>query len=406
MARQTERLSPLKVTKATARNPGRPEFLADGRGLYLRIGASGSKSWVFRYMLNGKSHDMGLGPFPEIGLADARSRCMTQRRLKLDGIDPLATRHAARVAARLADAKAMSFRQCAEAYIKSHKAGWRSPKSLAAWEGTLGADVYPVFGDLPVQTVDTGLVMKAVEPIWTVKPETAGRTRGRIEAILDWARVRGYRDGENPARWKGHLESLLPKKSMVARVEHHAALPYAELPAFIAELRQRGGLAARALEFAILTAARTGEVIGAAWAEIDLEARLWTIPGTRMKGGRDHRVPLSDPAVALLSGLDRKDERPFPCSNMAMLMLLRRMGRDVTAHGFRSAFSDWCAEKTNTPSEVREMALAHAVGDKVEAAYRRGDLFEKRRQLADAWAAFCAGAPADNVAPRRADMPC
>lgn len=289
--------------------------------------------------------------------------------------------------------------------IAAHKAGWRNKVHAAQWPSTLATYVYPVFGDLPVQAIDTPLVMKALSPIWTSKPETASRVRGRIESVLDWAKAMGYRDGENPARWRGHLDNLLPKKSRVekavreaaGRGDHFAALPYAELPAFIAELRQRDGMAARALEFAILTTGRTGEVLGARWSEIDVNGRLWVIPGNRMKAGREHRVPLSAAAAALLFGLERQGDLVFhgmrpgsPLSNMALLMLLRRMGRgDLTAHGFRSTFSDWCAEQTNTPSEVREMALAHVVSDKVEAAYRRGDLFDKRRQLAEAWAQYC-----------------
>ena len=258
--------------------------------------------------------------------------------------------------------------------------------------------------------VDVSLVMKAIEPIWTTKPETASRVRGRIEAAIDWAAARGYRQGENPARWRGHLENLLPKKSKVRRVEHHAALPYAALAAFMPELRQQEGVAARALEFAILTAARTGEVIGARWSEVDLEARLWTVPAERMKAGREHRVPLSGPALAILEAMREVSEGNFvfpggkanrPLSNMAFLMLLRRMGRgDLTAHGFRSTFSDWCSERTNFPAAVREMALAHTVSDKVEAAYRRGDLFEKRRAVMRSWANFCAAS--DNVIPLRA----
>jgi integrase len=393
MRRGSERLSSGQVQRAKGR-PGKVAMLADGRGLYLRIGPNGSKSWIMRYQIDGRVHDMGLGPYPEIGLAEARDRCLAQRRVKVDGVDPIAVRKAERLAQRLTDAKAMSFRQCAEAYILAHRAGWKNPKHAAQWPATLTAYAYPVFGDLPVKAIDVGLVMKAVEPIWTTKAETASRIRGRIESVLDWATARGHRGGENPARWKGHLENLLPARSKVARVQHHAAVPYAELPAFVNELKWQNGVAARALEFAILTVARTGEVIGASWAEIDLGGRLWTIPAERMKAGREHRVPLSDAAIALLSNLERDPSRLFPISNMAMLMLLRRMGRgDLTVHGFRSAFSDWCAERTNFPSEVREMALAHVVGDKVEAAYRRGDLFDKRRQLAAAWARFCATTP-------------
>jgi integrase len=259
-------------------------------------------------------------------------------------------------------------------------------------------------GTLPVQAVDTALVFKVLEPIWTTKPETASRLRGRIESILDWAKVRGYRDGENPARWRGHLDELFPKKSKIRKIKHHAALPCDELPSFLTELREREGIAARALEFTILTAARTGEIIGAAWDEIDLLDKIWTIPAERMKAGKEHRIPLSGRALAILEEMQplrhAGDDSAFvfpggrlgrPLSNMAFLMLLRRMDRgDLTAHGFRSSFRDWAAERTKFPSEVVEMALAHAVGNKVEAAYRRGDLFDKRRKLMDAWATYCA----------------
>lgn len=402
MPRQVERLSAGKVQR-TKSEPGRAAMLPDGRGLYLRIGPTGAKSWVLRYQRAGKVRDMGLGPFPDVGLAAAREQAAAQRRIKLEGQDPIEARNSARTAQRIASAKVTTFEDSAKAYIAGHRAGWKSPKSLAAWEGTLRDYAYPILGKLPVAAVDTDLVMKALAPIWTTTPETASRLRGRLESILDYARVIGQRDGENPARWRGHLDHLLPARQAVAKTVHHPALPYRNLPAFVAELREREGVAARALEFAILTAARTGEVIGATWPEIDLDSRLWTIPGQRMKAGREHRVPLSGASLAILGQLDRTQDKPFPVSNMAMLMLLRRMGRGaLTAHGFRSTFSDWCAEQTNTPSEVREMALAHAVGDKVEAAYRRGDLFEKRRQLADTWSNFCSGASEDNVVSLRA----
>lgn len=233
--------------------------------------------------------------------------------------------------------------------------------------------------------------MKALEPIWQAKPETASRVRGRVEVVLDWATTRGYRQGENPARWRGHLENQLPKKSKVRRVEHHAALPYAEIGAFMAELRGRDGVAARALEFVILTKARTGEVLGARWAEIDLAGRLWTVPAARMKAGREHRVPLSEAAMALLARVEREGERVFPISNMAMSMLLRRMGRgELTVHGFRSTFRDWCAE-TGVDHDLAELALAHSVGSAVERAYLRSDMFQRRRQLTEAWAHYCEG---------------
>jgi integrase len=342
---------------------------------------------------------MGIGPADTIGLAKAREMAAAVRREILAGIDPIDAKREARDQAKVATAKAMTFRECGEAYIAAHEAGWRNPKHRYQWRQTLDSYAYPVIGNLPVQAVDTGLVAKALEAIWTAKPETATRLRGRIEAVLDWATVRGFRTGDNPARWRGHLDHLLPARSKVAKVEHHAALDYRDVPSFMADLRQREGTSPRALEFAILTAARTGEVINATWAEIDLAERVWTIPGERMKAGREHRIPLSDPAMAVLGDTAGQGGAfLFPgatgagLSNMAMLKLLRRMGRggDLTTHGFRSTFSDWCAERTAFPAEVREMALAHAVGDKVEAAYRRGDLFEKRRKLADAWAKFCA----------------
>jgi integrase len=399
MARVIGKLTALDIARAKRRG-----YLGDGGGLYLLVGPNGAKSWVFRFREAGRLREMGLGPLHTIGLAEAREKARECRRERLDGIDPIEARKATRTQAKLEAAKAMTFRECAERYIASHKAGWRNPKHAAQWPSTLETYVYPVIGSLPVQAIDTGLVMKAIEPIWTVKPETASRVRGRIESVLDWATARGFRKGENPARWRGHLENLLPKKTKIRRVEHHAALPYNELPAFTAGLRRQEGIAARALEFTILTAARTGEVIGAKWSEINFAERLWTVPAERMKAGKEHRVPLSDATIGILEdmqGAIRQGDYVFPgaksrrpLSNMAFLMLLRRMGRgDLTAHGFRSTFADWCSERTSFPAEVREMALAHAVSDKVEAAYRRGDLFQKRRQLMDAWARYCA-APA------------
>jgi integrase len=394
-----------------------PGYYSDGGGLYLLVGPRGTKSWIFRYRVpapdkprGSRLRYMGLGSCGTYTLAEARERAREFRKLRDQGNDPVEMRKADRQQIQLEAAKAMTFKQCAAAYIKAHGAGWRNPKHAAQWPATLATYVEPIFGAMPVQAVDVGLVMKAVEPIWTVKPETAGRVRGRIEAILDWATARGYRQGENPARWRGHLENLLPKRSKVRRVEHHAALPYAELADFMAALREQEGVGARALEFAILTAARTGEVIGGRWEEINLAERLWTIPAARMKAGTEHRVPLPDRAIEILDEMRelRQSDYVFPgaknrrpLSNMAFLMLLRRMGRaDLTAHGFRSTFSDWCSERTNFPSEVREMALAHAVGDKVEAAYRRGDLFQKRRQVMDAWAKGCAApVPPGRVVP-------
>jgi integrase len=404
------KLTVLKVAAiARAKVPG---YYSDGGGLFLQISRFGTASWVFRYRVAGRLREMGLGSLDTIGLADARERARKAREQRLDGLDPIELRKTARLSARLDTAKADTFKDCAKRYIGAHQPSWRNPKHAAQWGSTLESYVYPVFGDLAVQAVDVGLVLKAIEPIWTKKPETASRVRGRIESILDWATARGYRQGENPARWRGHLENLLPASSKVRRVEHHAALPYPEIGAFIAELQQQEGISARALEFAILTAARTGEVIGARWDEINIAERLWTIPADRMKAGKEHRVPLSDAVLAIVEKMAESRQGDFvfpggnvgrPLSNMAFLMLLRRMGRDdLTAHGFRSSFRDWAAERTNFPAEVAEMALAHAVSDKVEAAYRRGDLFQKRRQLAEAWAKFCAAAPpAGNIVPLR-----
>jgi integrase len=391
----------LHQLKAITLRTLRPGHHADGGGLYLAVNTRGTgRSWVFRTRRAGKLREIGLGSLDTVTLEKARRKATALREQFLEGRDPLAEKRRAAQLAQVAAARATTFAQAAQDYIRARQAAWRSPKSIAAWEHTLREFAYPVIGQLPIEAVDTPLVHRVLQPIWDTKPETANRLRGRLEKIFDYARVLGLRQGENPARWRGHLDQLLPARSKVAPVEHLSALPYRDLPAFLGSLRERSGMAARALEFAVLTVARTGEVLGATWSEIDLENRLWTIPGTRMKAGREHRVPLSEAVARLLAGLDQRGDgaRLFPVSNMAMLMLLRRMGHgDLTVHGFRSTFSDWCAEQTNTPSEVREMALAHAVGDKVEAAYRRGDLFEKRRQLAEAWATFCEGKPTGNV---------
>jgi integrase len=352
---------------------------------------------------------MGLGPLALYGLQEARAKALDARRKRHEGVDPIEARRAERARQRLDAAKVITFKQCAEAYINAHRAGWRNGKHAGQWSATLSTYAYPHIGALPVQAIDIALVLKVLEPIWTAKPETANRVRGRLEIILDFAKGRGYRDGENPARWRGHLDKQLPARSKVRKVEHHAALPYIELPGFLVALRDQEGVAARDLEFTILTAARTGECIGATWSEISWTDKVWMIPGRRMKGDREHRVPLRERALTILREMEPPDNisnaaKQFvfsgrkpgrPLSNMAFLVLLRRMGRtDVTVHGFRSSFRDWAAERTNFPSEVAEMALAHVVGNKVEAAYRRGDLFEKRRRLMQQWATFCATAPA------------
>ncbi|HEV8029796.1 MAG TPA: integrase arm-type DNA-binding domain-containing protein [Stellaceae bacterium] len=399
------KLTALKVGQIV--RAAKPGYTGDGGGLYLQISKFGTPSWAFRYRVGSRLREAGLGSYDTWTLAEARERARVFRQQRALGEDPIEKRRAQRMAAKIEAATAMSFRACAEAYVAAHKAGWRSAKHGQQWQASLRDYVYPVFGDLPVQVIDTALVTKAIEPIWAVKTETASRVRGRIESVLDWATAREYRTGENPARWRGHLENLLPKKNKVRRVEHHAALPYSDIGAFMGDLRQQEGTAERALEFAILTAARTGEVIGAKWGEINQTERVWTVPADRMKGGREHRVPLSDAAMAIVEKMaaTRSSDYVFPghrrgksISSTAFFMLLREMGRDdLTAHGFRSTFRDWAAERTNFPSEVAEMALAHAVSDKVAAAYRRGDLFQKRRQLADAWAKFCATTAAESA---------
>jgi integrase len=404
-------LSALKVTRIN--DPG---MYLDGRGLYLQVVAAPTadephrvtKSWIFRYALNGRPRKMGLGSVRDVTLAQARAKAADARKQAKEGIDPIDDRHVKVVTKAAEEAKAaarpVTFDQCADAYVTAHEAGWRNAKHRRQWKNTLATYASPVFGKLAVGEVDTAMVLKAIESIWAKKSETASRVRNRIENILDYARVSGYRTGENPARWRGHLDHLLPARSRVRSVKHHESLPYAEIGAFMAELRDRKAVAARALEFTILTAARTGEVIGARWSEIDLQAKVWTVSAERTKAGRGHRVPLSGAALAVLKGLQlfRQSHADFvfpgdrreKLSNMAMEMLLRRMHRDVTVHGFRSSFRDWAAECTNFPRELAASALARSVGDKVEAAYRHGDLFEKRRRLMAQWAEFCSKLPA------------
>lgn len=408
--RELNRLSARSIE--AKREPGR---YGDGGGLYLQIARNGSRSWLFRFTFNGKSREMGLGPLHTVSLAEARVKAHECRRVLLAGVDPIKERDAAKARARMEAAKVMTFDACAAAYIEANKAGWKSAKHAAQWKATLETYASKPIGGLPVRAIDTSLVLKVIEPLWNVKPETANRVRGRIEAILEWAATREYRDGnlKNPARWRGHLENLLPKPGKVRRVKHHPALPYAEIAAFVAELRTQEGIAARALECAILAAARTSEVIGAEIAEFDMKERAWTIPAARMKAHREHRVPLSDAAVEIVKAmmgertegyLFRGGREGSPLSDMAMLMLLqRRMGRrHLTVHGFRSTFRTWAAERTTFPADVAEAALAHVLGDKTELAYQRGDLFEKRRKLMESWAGYiAAGQPGGKVEPIR-----
>jgi integrase len=390
---------------ATLTKPGR---YGDGQGLYLQITQGGVKSWLLRYERSGRERWMGLGPFHTVSLQEARERARNARHQLFDGLDPLETRRTERARAALEQAKAVTFEEATTAYFNAHQAKWRNAKHRAQFLSTMREYAFPKLGKLAVADVDLGSVLEVLEPIWATKTETASRVRGRIEAVLDWAAVRKLRSGDNPARWKGHLQHVLPARARLAKPKHHAALPYAEVPAFMAALRQRDGIAARALEFTILTAARTGEVTGARWDEIDLAEKTWTVPSARMKGSREHRVPLTDRAIEILTSTPKEDGNAFVfigprargLSNMAMAAVLRRMDQEeVTVHGFRSAFRDWAAETTAFPNHVVEMALAHTVGNKVEAAYRRGDLFGKRRRLMAEWAKYCTSLPAEKVGP-------
>lgn len=366
----------------------------------------GTKSWLFRFMLNGKARQMGLGPLHTVSLKDARTAALECRQQLLNGVDPIESRKDAKLKRHLESVSSPTFEECAKQYINSHKAGWRNPKHALQWGSTLETYAFPILGKLPVHMIDTDHVMKVLDPIWHEKSETASRVRGRMESILDWATARKYREGDNPARWRGHISNLLPARSKVQKTKHHSALPFDQIGEFMAVLGNRKSTAARGLEFLILTASRTNEVLGATWDEIDFSNSVWIIPAERMKAEKEHRVPLSDQAISILEGMKKVAVSEFifpgaaknkPLSNMAFLQLLKRMERpDLTVHGFRSTFRDWCAERTNYPNEVAEMALAHTVGDKVEAAYRRGDLFEKRKRLMRDWACFSLSTRATN----------
>jgi integrase len=399
-----------KLTALQVRNARAPGRYGDGVGLYLAVtpgkGADVAekpgmvnRSWLFIFTApDGRRREMGLGSADTVSLADAREASDNARKLLHGGVDPIEQRKADRAAAVLNRQRLLTFKEAAEAFIKANKAQWKNEKHAAQWDSTLEAYAYPKIGKLGVGAVHTGSVLSVLEPVWTEKPETASRLRGRIEAVLTWATVRGYRVGENPARWRGHLSEVLPDRSKVRKVKHHAALKPADLPAFMVALRQQDGMGAQALHFTILTAARTGETLGAKWDEIDLKERIWTVPGERMKEGREHRVPLSTQAVALLERLHRLGVKGWifpspnkrkPLSNMAMLATLKRMKRkDLTTHGMRSTFRDWAGDHTAFPREVAEAALAHIVGDKAEQAYRRSDALEKRCKLMQAWADF------------------
>lgn len=387
-----------KLSARTVTTKQTPGLYSDGGQLYLQVAPTGSKTWIFRYKspVTLKTRDMGLGPIHTVGLPDAREKAASQRSLLNRGLDPIETREAEIRQRATEAAKAVTFSHSASAYIESHKAGWKNKKHADQWEHSIRVYCKPTIGDLPIQAIDTGLVLKILEPIWATKSETASRVRGRIESILDWARVRGYRFGENPARWKGHLSELLPKLAVKERVVHLKAMPYPEVAGLVSNLRARSGVSSRCLEFTLLTAVRTCEAIYARPEEFNLDSATWTIPASRMKMKKEHRVPLPPRAVEIVREmLQLENQFIFPgerkgksISNMAMLKLLERMEIDVTVHGFRSSFRDWAAERTGFSHEVCEMALAHSISNAAEAAYRRGDLFDKRRNLMEAWADF------------------
>ena len=404
-----------KLSVKTIESKKTKGYYSDGGNLYLRITPNLTKSWAFIYLKDKKRTEIGLGAYSDVSLKEARYGTFDKETKKLikngaaqlnkllsAGIDPLTEKQRLNNELKANIAKSMTFKQCADAYINSKKAGWKNTKHIQQWENTLAQYAFPVFGDLDVKSIDTGLITKCLESIWLTKNETAGRVRGRIEAILDYAKVNKWRKGENPARWKGNLDKLLPKQSDIQKVEHHRALPYAQIHEFINLLRSQEGIAAKCLEFTILTVARTGESIGATWDEIDFSTKTWTIPAERMKMKKGHTVPLSTQALAILNEMSviRTNDYVFPnnekgLSNMAMLKLLNRMGKtDITVHGFRSTFRDWAAEKTAYTSEVCEMALAHTIKNQAEAAYLRGELLEKRQRLMDDWQRYCNTRPA------------
>lgn len=404
MKHQLHKLTALAVSKMT-----KPGLHNDGGGLYLQIKINGSghvrRSWIFRYKFQKKADMMGLGPLHTISLSAAREQAALCRKLLFDGINPRVHRDQKRAEDQLEQANQKTFKECATQYIEDNKAGWKNAKHTKQWSATLETYAYGIIGDMVVAQITTHMIVDILLPIWIEKASTANRLRGRIETVLDWAKVMGYRSGDNPAIWKGHLDKILPARSKVKKVVHHPAMPYKEIPEFFTQTKIRDGVSIRALEFAILNASRASEILAATWQEINFEEKLWIIPAHRMKSAREHRIPLTEEAIKLLQSLPgykiqediRKDMYIFPSkqkgkslSNMSMTTVLRRMNKgEYTQHGFRSSFRDWAAEVVHYPREVIEHALAHKLADEVEAAYQRGDLLEKRRQLMADWANYC-----------------
>jgi len=411
MPKAAKPLTALSIRRA------KPGYVADGNGLYLQVTDSGARSWIYRYSLHGRRREMGLGAFPTISIATARNLAAGARSLVLAGDDPIEARGAERARKRLEGARSITFTQAAEQFLQSHEGTWKNSKHRQQWRNTLATYADPVIGSLPVADVHTEEVIRLLDPIWKAKADTASRVRARVERVLDWAKVRGYRSGENPARWRGHLDKLFPARRKVRKVKHHAAVPIDDMSSVYARLSQSAGMAVMALRFAILTGARAGEVTGANWAELDLDTAMWSIPASRMKAQREHRVPLSREAVGILREVKkvRANELVFPGyragTKMSVSSLLTALkaagGGAATVHGFRSTLRDWAAERTTIPREVAEMALAHTIGDKVEAAYRRGELMAKRSAMMQQWATFVRTIPTENVVPigrRRASV--
>jgi integrase len=393
-------LNKLNVARIKAANT--TGFYNDGGGLYLQVTADTAtwKSWVFRYQRDKRRRMMGLGPTHAVSLAEAREAATALRKLVLKGVDPLADRD--RHNSARGSALRPNFQVCAEQYIEAHRSGWKNDKHAVQWPSSLENYVYPIMGKVAANKIETSDVLEVLEPIWTTKNPTATRVRGRIEKVLDWAKARGLSDGENPARWAGHLEHLLAKPKAVHKEKHHAALDFNRIPELMRQLRSKSSISAKALELTILTAVRTTESIGSNWDEIDLPQAAWNIDKVRVKTDRDYRVPLSDRAQEIVKSLDPENPLLFPAptkpdrpiTNMAMSKLLKDLGYKssvATVHGFRSTFRDWAAEKTDYANEVCEQAIGHRISDKAERAYRRGDMFKKRQSLMADWAAFCAG---------------
>ena len=399
-----------KLTSLKVEKPRKPGMYGDGGGLYLRVSPMGAKSWIYRYMLDQKPHWMGLGPYPLFSLVEARAKAVDARKLRYEGVDPIGRRRALRASQRREDAKGITFRECTEAYIKAHRASWKHPKHVQQWGASLERYAHPVIGDLPIGIIDTAPVMKILEPNWQAKTETMARVRGRIEAVIDWAKIRGYRQGGNPALWRGHLDKMLPGRGKVVKPAHFEALAYTDMARFMADLRQRIGVAAAALEFIILTAVRVSDVMGSAredrapmlWSHVIKD--VWTIPQT--KNNKEHRVPLSRQALSVLQKVRGfEQDRVFPgVNNDSILHLLRKqMKAPTTIHGFRSSFRDWAGDCTAFDRETIEFALARGITDAAEAAYRRDTAMEKRRKLMSAWADYCDMLPgnSENIVPNR-----